>query len=662
MDYRNLHESEIKTLQQNGCTTDNWENIRVTADFIPDYVQNVHFQGQIRLGYFSDLIEIEPGISKPAGIFHCFIQDCIIDDNVYISQVKNLVGYHIENQVVIENVGNLIVKGETTFGNGTRLEILNEGGGRELPIFDQLSSQIAYLMVLYQHDSSLTTKLNNLIQNYVRKQKSNLGIIGQGARLQNCSEIRNVKIGPAGIVTNVLYLEDGTIASCPEAPAIVGEGVVAKNFIILAGSQVDGSATLSKCFIGEGVRVGKHYSAENSAFFANSEAFHGEACSIFAGPYTVTHHKSTLLIAGLFSFYNAGSGTNQSNHMYKLGPLHQGILERGSKTGSFSYLLWPCRIGAFTAVIGKHYSNFDTTDLPFSYINEVDGKSILTPAMNLFTVGTRRDSMKWPQRDRRKVANKLDLIHFEFWNPYIMGKVVRGHEILKNLYEKTPQEHEFVTWNGIQIKRLMLRTTSKYYEIAIKIYLGHEVIKRLESVKDLNSASAVFERLKPAESSNLENWVDLSGMLLPRKSVDELIDAIKDNKIATIDSLHTYLQKLYTANTELSWNWCAALIQQRLQVKLNEMTLPQLMQIIQDWIQNAIKLNNMILKDAEKEFDIFSRIGFGIDGDSNIRDKDFEAVRGTYEGNKFILELRKESENIQQRGEELIRRLEKVGA
>ena len=86
-------------------------------------------------------------------------------------------------------------------------------------------------------------------------------------------------------------------------------------------------------------RSGKQFSAENSVFFANSEAFHGEAVSVFGGPYTVTHHKSSLLIAGMYSFFNAGSGTNQSNHMYKLGPVHQGILERGSKTGSFAYLL-----------------------------------------------------------------------------------------------------------------------------------------------------------------------------------------------------------------------------------------------------------------------------------------------------------------------------------
>lgn len=90
----------------------------------------------------------------------------------------------------------------------------------------------------------------------------------------------------------------------------------------------------------------------------------------FAGPFTVTHHKSTLLIAGMFSFMNAGSGSNQSNHMYKLGPIHQGALERGAKTTSDSYILWPARIGAFSLVMGRHVNHPDTSDLPFSYLIE----------------------------------------------------------------------------------------------------------------------------------------------------------------------------------------------------------------------------------------------------------------------------------------------------
>ena len=87
------------------------------------------------------------------------------------------------------------------------------------------------------------------------------------------------------------------------------------------------------------------------------------------------------MIAGLFSFYNAGSATNQSNHMYKLGPLHQGILMRGAKTSSSSYALWPSRLGPFNVLVGKHMANFDTATLPFSYVNAVEERTTVVPAM-----------------------------------------------------------------------------------------------------------------------------------------------------------------------------------------------------------------------------------------------------------------------------------------
>ena len=104
---------------------------------------------------------------------------------------------------------------------------------------------------------------------------------------------------------------------------------------------------------------------------------------------------------------NAGSGSNQSNHMYKLGPIHQGIMERGSKTTSDSYVLWPSRIGPFTLVVGRHYHNADTTQFPFSYLTEVNYELQLVPGINLRSVGTIRDAQKWPKRDARKDLKSL---------------------------------------------------------------------------------------------------------------------------------------------------------------------------------------------------------------------------------------------------------------
>ena len=57
----------------------------------------------------------------------------------------------------------------------------------------------------------------------------------------------------------------------------------------------------------------------------------------------------------------------------------------------------------------------------------------------------------------------------------------------------------------------------------------------------------------------------------------------------------------------------------------------------------------MILKDAEKEFDQNSRIGFGLDGNEAVQQDDFSAVRGSYEENKFVIDLRAENENIEKR-------------
>ena len=121
--------------------------------------------------------------------------------------------------------------------------------------------------------------------------------------------------------------------------------------------------------------------------------------------------------------------------MYKLGPIHQGILERGAKTTSDSYILWPAKIGAFSLVMGRHVNNLDTTDLPFSYLIEQQGSTYIVPGVNLKSVGTIRDVKKWPERDKRKDPHRLDYINFNHLSPYTVQKMFAGIEILERLKE-----------------------------------------------------------------------------------------------------------------------------------------------------------------------------------------------------------------------------------
>lgn len=653
--YRKLKDTEIVVLQHQACTAEDWNEILVKEGFIPESISNTQFAGKVKLGVFSSKVLVEKGILKPSGIRSAYIENCTISDNVFISNVGSLVNYDVSENVALENIGTIIVNGESTFGNGTEIEVLNEGGGRELPIFDRLSAQIAYMLVVYQHDTLFIENLKQLIQKYVETKKATRGSIGNNAKILNTTSVRNINAGPYAIISGASNLEEGTISSCEDAPAIIGEDVIAKDFIILSGSIVDGGAIITSSFIGQGVQIGKQYSVEGSAFFANCEGFHGEACSIFAGPYTVTHHKSTLLIAGMFSFYNAGSGTNQSNHMYKLGPLHQGIVERGTKTGSFSYMLWPCRVGAFSVVMDKHGANFDTSELPFSYITYKKGRSLITPAMNLFTVGTVRDSEKWPNRDRRKDTEKLDLIIFEFFNPYIVSKMARGSEVLSELHASTPKTKEFATHKGAHINRLMLRTSKRYYDLAINVYIGNEIIKRLEKSDDPKSLDNILSILRPETKSTNAKWLDLAGLIASEEAIGGVISSVITQKISSVDELQEALRGIHESYETESYSWCADLIEERLAIKLSDITREQLVQIIDDWKTNSIKLKNMVLKDAEKEFDQHSKIGFGIDGDEQTKEADFEAIRGTYDGNSFVKSLRKDITEIEAKAANLSR-------
>ncbi len=643
MTYRALTENEIRVLETQGNYASDWQRVFVTDPFEPEWICNTRFLGEVKLGVTKPKDENK----QRRGLYNSCIQDCILGNDVLIENVGFLSDYEIGDRTILRNTQSIFMDGTSTFGNGVEAEVLNEGGGRTIQLFDRLSSQLAYMLLMFRHDLEFIEKINDQIDAYVHEKIRERGGIGSDCLIQDCATLCNMYIYPHAQIEGAQFLKNGTVVSEERAVTRIGAGVYAQDFIVQSGSKLDSHAIVVQCFVGQSVKIEKQFSAENSIFFANSEMMHGEACSIFAGPYTVSHHKSTLLIASMFSFYNAGSGTNQSNHMYKLGPVHQGILERGSKTGSFSYMLWPSRIGPYSVVIGKHYSNFDTAHLPFSYINEIEEKSVLTPAMNLFTVGTLRDSQKWPQRDKRTGSEKLDFIHFDLWNPYITQKLMDGSKTLEALIEKSDKKHEFVKYNGLSIKRLMLKTCKKYYELAIGIALGEWLIKKIEALSQAQDITQVKQQLVSSEKESFL-WLDVGGWVVPSQRIQTLIQAVRSGKINTLEKMREEMDSLYHSYEEDAWRWCCGRLCELKGKNLREFNQQDWMNIINEWKSNKIKLNHMILKDAEKEFAANARIGYGVEGIPDSQEADFENVRGSVETNSFIQDLRKENEKIEE--------------
>ncbi len=648
MDYRNLTPEEIYQLEKQGCRADDWMNVLVHAAFITTRVWHVHFKGANTLGKWSTHRNTHEGLS------HCTLINCRIGNHVALHHVKRIQNYEIGDDCVVTDTGALTVEGHSSFGNGTLVDVLNESGGRAIPICTHLNAPIAWLLTHFRHDEKFTQRLIMLLEKEGQAASSDRGLIAPGVSVEHCGSIKNVNIGECARISGAKLLEEGTILSEASDPTVIGDNVVARHFIVQEGAQITDAALVTNCLVGQGVRIGRQFSADHSLFFANAEMYHGEACSLFAGPYTASHHKSTLLIAGEFSFFNAGSGTNQSNHMYKLGPMHQGMVARGCKTGSFSYLLWPCRVAPFTVVMGKHTGHFDAGDFPFSYITEEDGKSQLTPGMNLFTVGTKRDVFKWPARDKRKTTHKRDLIHFDLYSPYVMQKVVKAIDVLNDLYTTTPKTQEAVYVKGLYMNRLMLKTCRKYYDLALKVFLGEGMIVLLNHLGNPFDLSELQRAARLIDATGKEAWLDMAGLLSPYSQVERLVKDGKAGRLDSLQSLSDRLADLYTAYRSHKASYFKALMRDRRNINISVITASEIQQIIEDWRMASVKLTNMILNDAEKEFDTVSHIGYGIDAESESAQADFEAVHGKWEENGFVTGLRKEIALINAKADTII--------
>lgn len=588
------------------------------------------------------------------------LHNVTVGDNCCIENVKNYIAnYEIGAYTFIENVDIILVDRKSRFGNGVEVSVLNETGGREVMIHDRLSAHQAYIMALYRHRPQLIERMKALVEAYADEHASDRGTIGSHVTIVNSGYIKNVRIGDYCEIEGAGRLKNGSINSNADDPVHIGYGVVCDDFIISSGSHIEDGTMMTRCFVGQACHMGHNYSASDSLFFSNCQEENGEACAIFAGPFTVTHHKSTLLIAGMFSFMNAGSGSNQSNHMYKLGPIHQGALERGAKTTSDSYILWPARIGAFSLVMGRHVNHPDTSDLPFSYLIEDKNTTYLVPGVNLRSVGTIRDAQKWPKRDLRKDPFRLDQINYNLLSPYTIQKMMKGRSILKELERVSGETSETYSYQSAKIKNSALNKGIKFYETAIHKFLGNSVIKRLEEIHFKNDEE-VRQRLLPDTSIGQGEWVDISGLIAPKTEIERLMSDIETGVLHTVDQIHDRFAEMHANYYTYEWTWAYGKMLEFYGLDAETITAKDIINIVHQWQQSVVWLDKMVYEDAKKEFSLSSMTGFGADGSKEEQMLDFEQVRGVFESNPFVTAVLKHIEVKTELGNELVARLSNI--
>lgn len=542
MNYRALTEQEITQLEQQGCCSHDWSQIEVDEDFDTRHIINVTFMGNVRIGANCRII----------------------------------------------NVGMIRTTEGATFGEGNVISVLNEAGDGNIVLYSKLTSQMAALMVHYSHDKQLFQQIKKMIDWEVDATKQPCTTIGSGVTITDTRELTNVVIGDDCEIMGAARLVECTLLSTSEASVLVSDGVICEDCIIQAGSSITDFAKIYETFVGEACHIGRGFTSENSVFFANSHMDNGESCAALCGPFSVSHHKSSLLIGGEYSFYNAGSGTNFSNHAYKMGPMHWGTLMRGSKTASGSHTLWPATTGTFTMVMGKVQSHPDTTALPFSYLIAGSEATYCVPGRNLTTVGTYRDIEKWPKRDRRPRSGRQSCVQYDWLNPLVVQQCFDGIKTLEQLRADAGENAASYNYNGTTIKNKSLQKGIKYYELAIRLCLL-DVLEKHEAAL-------------PTSTAGSGRWVDMLGLLAPEAEIEILIDDIHRGEISDINDVADILREIHERYEDNKWAWAYNKVLDyahldSLSEEDREQLIAQLQPSRQEWL-SAIRY------DAEREYEL----------------------------------------------------------
>lgn len=566
---RALTQQEILSLSQQSCTAENWSCIRVSDDFVPDYLHNVEFYGEVSLGRFERMVEVSSGFCKHSGIRNATLRNV-----------------HVGNDCLIENVGLINTTPEPTFGEGHVISVLNEAGDGNVMLYAGLTSNIASLMVRHEQNNDFTKSIRALIQKEVAK-KPSITTIGDCVYIANTTEITNCHIADRTIVDGAACLRNCTLGDDAQHPVQIGKGAICHDSVVVSDSCILDHARIESCFVGEKSTITGGFSAEASLFFANTFMNNGESCAAFCGPFSQSHHKGSLLIGSELSFYNAGSSTNFSNHAYKMGPMHWGILERGTKTASGSHTLLPAKFGTFNVILGKIQNHPDTTDLPFSYVIADGHDSYIVPGRNITTVGLYRDIRKWPKRDKR--SDRRSIINFEWLSPFAVEEVLKGIKVLQQLQT---QESDILEYKGSKLRRSSVEKGLKYYDLALRLFFG-----------------ALSQVEIKAKDCAIDTWSDLSGLLIPTCVESSIVESVANGKIASIDQIYAAMKEANGRYMEYVAMWADPqfIAQYGCDYK----------QAMQEWI-SAIEI------DAEREFALGDVARADLDGFVNGLKKELD--------------------------------------
>ncbi len=676
--YRKLLNIEIKSLEAQGNSCDNWDKIRVKEGFDSLRIQNSIFIGKIKIGIFTDKLLSHENLQLPTGIYNSIIVSSIVGDNCAVHNAKYISGYTIESNVLIFNIDELSVSDNPKFGNGflkddgsrNWISVINESGSRKVLPFYSMETGDCHLWAKFRGDKQLLSRFTFFTDSLEKSEKDNPAVsgacIGSYSVLRSSRIIRDTILGPHSHIFGVSHLENITINSSKEIPSVVGEDADLKNGIAGYGVEIRHGARAMNFILANHSTLKYGANFFNSFLGENSTVSCCEVNSTMVLPFHEQHHNNSFLIASLLKGQsNIGAGsTIGSNHNSRSadGEISAG---RGFWTALSSSTKHNCSFASFTILAKNDFLHEMKVPTPFSLISLDHNTSYLQimPAYwfmhNMYAMT--RNSWKFLRRDIRK--DKSIVIETEYLAPDTVEEIFDALEFLEkwtamlgkggrdpgiNLRERGKEllESEHLDPDILEIDPGVLEYSNNPVRIlkpvkAYKVYkemVAYYCVKVLCNYADMEDLH--FDDIKEKfQNAKRSTWINVGGQLLREDDLNALIRDIKDNVILSWDEVHLRYRELSSIYSERKAAHAYASLKD-----LNRVT-----KIDRNIWNSALneakninsKINESIYESRMKDHtNIFRHITFS-------SAKEGEAILGKIEENTFLINATKEKNKLE---------------
>jgi hypothetical protein len=683
--WRHLLAHEIETLVKNANTCADWDQFLVADPFAPQLVKNCEFSGLIRIARLEPAVLEHHDLQMPVGISNSTVISCDIGENVAIHDVRYLAHYIIGDNVMLLNISEMHTTDHAKFGNcivkdgepeeiRVWLDLVNEVGGRAVMAFDGMIAADAYLWTKYRDDEALMRRFGEITQRQFDSRRGFYGTIGDACVIKNSQILKDVKTGPACYIKGANKLKNLTINSSEDEPTQIGEGVELINGIIGFGCHVFYGCKAVRFVMGNNSNLKYGARLIHSYLGDNSTVSCCELLNNLIFPAHEQHHNNSFLTASLVLGQSnlAAGATIGSNHNSRAndGEIQAG---RGFWPGLCTTLKHPCRFASFTLLVKGDYPSELNVPLPFSLLNDdrAGDRLLVIPGYwwryNMYALA--RNTWKFTTRDKRKT--KTQHVEFDCLAPDTVEEIFAARRLLEIWAGKAQlraagkpleslsdddlatvgqsalagrsdasPELEVFGENVEASRRPVLILKARQGYAAYREMPHYYAVKTLLAYLQADPKATCQTMSRDLAGPHERNWVNLGGQLVPEPDVRQLMDDVKQGRLATWGDVHRRYDELWEAYPRQKQIHARAVLLELLDAA--ELTPELWNAALDEAVRIQEYVRDQVYATRKKDYDDpFRKITFR-------NANEMAAVLGTPEDNSFVKQVRRETEAFRQ--------------